>query len=423
MAIQGLRGTGTFDVTNGMRPKNFREGILMLWPNGNAPLTGLTSAMKSESVDDPEFSWFEKSFAERRLTLGGNVSGVPTAGDADTIVLAGTNAYLEVKKGQLLMLEETSEVARVTANPTTNTISVIRGIGLADGTALTPITYNGVGINPKTVVMGTAHEEGDDTPTAIGYDAVKMRNYTQIFRDSLAFTQTAMKTRLRTGDQVKEARREALEMHSVDIERTFLWGQPSEIPNGGGGRPLRTTGGLLYFISAANVANPTLGIETDFGSTVNMIELEEALSNVFRYGSNEKVAFAGNRALLTIQQVIRKNTAWQFEGGKEFGMNVTRLLSPFGTLVLKTHPLFNVMDGGSTGGTAYNSWAASMMIIDMEKLRYRPLNARDTKYLPNRQANGVDGVTSEYLTECGFEVHHGKTHALWKNMASGVADA
>ena len=46
----GLRGTGDF-VTD-QRPKNWREQILRLYPNGKAPLTALLALMKNESTDD-----------------------------------------------------------------------------------------------------------------------------------------------------------------------------------------------------------------------------------------------------------------------------------------------------------------------------------------------------------------------------------
>lgn len=48
----GMRGTGDWVVDQ--RPKNWREQILYLYPNGMAPLTALLSKMKSEKVDDPE---------------------------------------------------------------------------------------------------------------------------------------------------------------------------------------------------------------------------------------------------------------------------------------------------------------------------------------------------------------------------------
>ena len=53
MAFLGMRGTG--DWVTDQRPKSWREGILHEYPNGMAPLTAITSKMKNEKVDDPEF--------------------------------------------------------------------------------------------------------------------------------------------------------------------------------------------------------------------------------------------------------------------------------------------------------------------------------------------------------------------------------
>lgn len=53
MGFLGMRGTG--DWVTAQRPKNYREFLLFLYPNGQLPLTAMMSKMKSESVDDPEF--------------------------------------------------------------------------------------------------------------------------------------------------------------------------------------------------------------------------------------------------------------------------------------------------------------------------------------------------------------------------------
>ena len=47
-AIAGLRGTGDFGTDE--RPKDFREGILRLRPNGNAPIFALTKKKKSRTI-------------------------------------------------------------------------------------------------------------------------------------------------------------------------------------------------------------------------------------------------------------------------------------------------------------------------------------------------------------------------------------
>ena len=43
----GMRGSGDFTVS-GQRPKNWREMILYLYPNGDAPLTAILAKMASD---------------------------------------------------------------------------------------------------------------------------------------------------------------------------------------------------------------------------------------------------------------------------------------------------------------------------------------------------------------------------------------
>ena len=67
--IQGLRDTGNWDANE--RPKNWREGILRLYPNGMAPLTALTNQMKTKPTDDPEFNSYREAaeMPSHRLTM------------------------------------------------------------------------------------------------------------------------------------------------------------------------------------------------------------------------------------------------------------------------------------------------------------------------------------------------------------------
>lgn len=54
MAFMGMRGTG--DWATDENPKNWRQGILYLYPTGSAPLTGLLSKMSEEQIDNAEFN-------------------------------------------------------------------------------------------------------------------------------------------------------------------------------------------------------------------------------------------------------------------------------------------------------------------------------------------------------------------------------
>lgn len=406
MAIQGLRTSGNFATDE--RPKHWREGLLMRYPNGQFPLTGLTSKMKSRSVDDAEFNWWEKEVQTRRLEVTADRSTT----DTQLPVTAGAMGF---KEGDLFYVNQTAEILRVMTDPTSDTsLTVKRGFS---GTTAAAIDYDGAGKDPYVTCIGSAYEEGSSAPTGVNFDPAKVNNYTQIFRNTLEATRTALKTRLRTTDQAREAKRECLEYHGIDMERAFFFGVKNESVLKG--KPIRTTAGVLSFVPAGNIITADTSTGTDFET------LEGYMEQIFRFGSSEKLVFTGNIALLTLQRIIRgaKGINWSLQSDKEFGMNVTRVSCPFGTLVFKTHPLFNQMVGGTTGGTAYYGLNSHCIILDMENVKYVNLKDSDTKYESNLQDNGVDGMKSGYLTECGLEVAHAKTHWWIKNLAMAKDEA
>lgn len=415
MTIQGLRTTSNFVADQ--RPKNFREGILLLDPNGSTPLLGLTNFMKKRSVDDPEYNWWEKSLQTRRLQLASSATAITTTNT--TWTLEASQDALQLKEGDILKVLHTGEQVRVAADPTSATsVTVTRGWG---GTTATAVDTTAAGRNPFLMVIGSVNEEGSLPPTGINFDPIKRYNYTQIFRNTLELTRTATKTRLRTGDSVKEAKRECLQYHGIDIERALWLGVRNETTING--KPARSTGGVEWLLNNYNGGSQVKDAAVDYSTGLTMAALEEYTYNIFKFGSDEKMAFIGNRSMIAIQQAIRKNSQFQIQSGiKEFGMNVTRLTSPFGELVLKRHPLFNQDVAGVTAATAYQGMESWMFVLDMANVGYVYLDGSDTQYQPVLQANGLDGVQSGYLTECGLEVSLPQTHFLIKNLTVGKAD-
>lgn len=438
MAIQGLRnagvtgGTGAAnDFVPDQRPLDWRTGVLLLYPNGRAPLTALTSQMKKRVTTDPQFHWWDKSLQTQRYVLGEDLD------DSETdITFAGAKDARHLRPGHVLLVEATGELMRVESITSDTIIEVERG---AAGSTAAAVTLTVTGTNPNVLIIGSAFEEGSSKPLGINFDPTKRTNFTQIFRWNIGMTRTAAKTRLRTGDQVREAKREALEYHSIEQEKAFWLGAQYEGVDASSGRPIRYTGGFWDFVDPkrdwsggdhATDANRTGAGSTrvkDFGAlsagVVGLETLEEFLKDIFEFGSSEKLGFCGNRALLTINQIVRKNSVYNiYFGEKEYGMDVARLICPFGSLVLKTHPLWNQNPsgtGGTTPGPYYgmDSWLA---VMDMNNLTYRPLEGSDTKYVPNQQENGQDGMESGYIAECGLEFAHPVTHALARGLSSAA---
>lgn len=389
MALPGMKSTADFGTDE--RPKNWREGILLRTPRNGAPLFSLTAAMKSAETDDAEFGWWEEDLQLYVLELGaGNLTNVAT-----TVPLA--SGGLTLKPGDMLRASATGEVMRVVTVVSDTSITVTRALGPGGtpaGTAAALTTSAGGNKTGQLVYIGSAYREGAPRSIGTSLNPTKVRNFTQIFRTPVEWTRTAMKTRLRTGDAVKEDRRRTLNKHAMGIERAFWLGTPYETLESG--QPLRSTGGVLNFIPAANQATMTAG-------GVDLDELEDQFANIFAYGSAEKVAWGGIKTLTLIGRIIRKNSKMEIgpTGEKEYGMNVRRLYTPAGTLVLMEHPLFSATNG---------PLSEDLVIMDTDQLRYRYIT--DTVLLKDREDRGTDGKAEEYLTECGLEFGLGNT-AYW----------
>lgn len=402
MAITGLRTTENFSPAE-VRPKNWREGILLQYPNGAFPLFALTSQMRKESTDDPEFAWFEKRLDARRLQVNGAV-----ANTSATSITVDKDAKVVVAK-TMLYVESTGEILFVSANPVSDTaLTVTRGFA---GT-----TAKAIADDAHLLVIGTAFEEGSLAPIGQAYDPFKRFNYTQIFRRTLEITGTAAKTKLRTGDAVKEAKREALEYISIDIERSMWFGSRNQ--DTFEGKPRRTMGGILNQLPAENIFDAG---KTAYADGVDYDTLEGWVKDLFKFGSQEKMVFTGDTALLTIQRIIRNSpsSTWTWTPQtKEYGMNVSRLITPFGTLVFKTCPLFNqsASSGLNTAKPAYG-FDSYAFVLDMAHVKYVYMEGRDLKYEPNLTAIGMDGEKSGYIAECSIKIEQLENHGLIKNLA------
>lgn len=426
MAIQGFQTTTAFDTPSGRRPQSFREGILRLVPYGatdKALLTALTNLMKSEATTDPVFHWFTKGIQERRLKLSADLpasaGGDHEAGDIENISVDSSFASAFcLKEGDQLMAEHTGEVMYVNATPTSaTTISVIRGFSYAAGTALPVVDYNGDGVNPYLVVIGSAYEEGSLAPDPVAYAGEEVFNQTQISRATVGMTNTAIATATRWGDEWREATREGLEIFSMDMERALLFGQKTTTTRNG--KPLRTTRGIIPAIPAARRFSPEDGVVTpDWLDTIS--------TDIFKFGSSEKLVFCGNIAANAISRMVRKTGTANYDLSEkisEYGIGgIRRLTTPNGELVLKPHPLFSLMGGGTNGAGEFTSLANAMLVIDGQYLKYRYLKGRDVTFQRNLQAIGEDSQKAGWLAEYGLELHDPNAFAYITGIKSGDKD-
>ncbi len=407
----GMRGTG--DWVANQRPLNWRQNILYLYPNGMAPLTAILSMMGSKKVDDPEFNWWTEQIGSvggaMTLFMLADLSVAYTvAQPVGTTIYASMTAVLgnRIRAGHQILLRDASDYRVDTQGKVIDvTIAATAVVAITLLEADANAGANDLSDADNFLIIGNINAEGAEMPNSVALNPEQHYNYTQIFRTPLSITRTARRTRLRTGDDYQKAKREALEMHSIEMELAFWWGISTQ-NIGDNGKPERTTQGVIDFIrvnAAANVDDYSLNA-TYAGLTWaagGEIWFKIMLEQIFRFGAAEKLAFVGSGALLGIDALAMAGGQIQLTPGqKTYGMQIREWITPFGSIMMKTHPLF------SFDATTRNM----MVIIEPKELEYKFID--DTTFFgegssrTSSQGNNqrrIDGTIEEYLTECGLE--------------------
>lgn len=402
MAIAGLRGTGDWGTDE--RPKNFREMILWRDPNGDTPLTALMAKMRKETTDDPEFAWWEEEQKPARVKVAAIAVTTATSITLDTTEDADA---LDLVAGDLLLVEKNVvegafgfEILEVSANPTVSTTLTV-----SRGAAGTTANTASIATNTYLLKIGSAFEEGTGAKKASTRNPQKYSNYTQIFKDTYDLTGTALETKARTGDPLKNDKKRKMFDHSSGLEYAAIFGYPYET-TGSGGKPKRYTGGLLKYLGDHyNATNsPTIKVWTTTAVTED--DILDATSPMFDFTgggvSNERIGLCGNGFLNYLNKIAKNSSSTRinYDGTiKLYGMQLSKWIIPQGTLYMRSHPLFNVNSRFTNGA----------LFINPAGITYRPLRNRDTKFMDNIQNNDEDRRKGQWLTEAGFEFHHLRT--------------
>lgn len=389
-SIAGLRGTG--DWATDERPKNFRELILWRNANGSAPLTAFMSKMKSESVDDPEFNWWEEELSPIRVVM--DSTGASATSTAFGLVSGG----LDLVPSDVLLVEKV-EIAAYTAelvevSSVTSDTAIVVKRGAAGSTAAT------TGTGTALTKIGSSFEEGSTSADSSTRNPTKKTNFAQIFKTSYQMTNTAKKTRTRTGDSLKNDKKRKMFDHSTSLEFAWMFGKAYEDTSGS--EVKWYTGGLREFITSNAKIYTTTPTEDAFLDDIYPVFDYDAGS-----AGNERIVFAGNGFLNSLNKMARNSSSTRvnFDGSiKAYGMQLQRWILPQGTLYVRTHPLLNV----------HAKFTNSAFIIDPSAIIYRHME--DTKMQDNIQANDADLQKGQWYTQAGLEIRHERTMAYLGNF-------
>ena len=113
------------------------------------------------------------------------------------------------------------------------------------------------------------------------------------------------------------------------------------------------------------------------------------------------MAFVGSGVLLGIDALAMAGGQLQLQPAqKTYGMQIREWLTPFGSIYMKTHPLFSYAE--TTRNMA--------VILEPKELTYKYIDdttfygENSSKSHPEGYGNRrLDGTNEEFLTECGLE--------------------
>lgn len=439
-----------------------RRSILHNYPQGTAPLVALLSLLPDEVTDTTDPGWWEKRYLDRLSKTGqfqsvgpfaaaGSGTGLTspatiTQGTAYRVKLAtgGVDAA-RIRKDHVVMIKGVSPAsgAKVDIKGLVTTIVDATHFEMQIITATGSFLMTSANVGLDVMVIGSAYAEGQTINKGIqGSIPVNPANSTQIFRDPFSFTRTALQLGLdfdKTGPYKERSKEAALE-HATSIEKAVLWGERrTELVNGDDGEslPRRYMGGLLWYLRQWELGNVANGGAFDYrpggsAATANTDEnkriidvsgvlsrdgFESYLQRPFEMSnnkSNEKLVLCGSGVLSRLNKVyeglvvthrltgtIKKSGEGE---GDMYGMDLRGISTPFGTIWLKTHPLFK--------GPQVND----ALVIDLPNLKWRPYTNADTQLLKNRQPNDADYRKDEWLTEATVEVRYPESHMYLQNI-------
>lgn len=247
----------------------------------------------------------------------------------------------------------------------------------------------------ELLIAGSAQPEGDLSRVPVSVNPSPVQNYTQILRRSWELTGTAYSSENETDphDWDYQAAKVGIE-HKRDIERTLLFGVPSKV-TASNGQPMRTTGGLFYFIKTNQM---------DAGGGFSEAEFNTWSRTLFKYGAKRKVLM-GSPLATSVLNTFPMSKVRISQTEKKYGINVTTFTSPFGELGLVTNW---ELEGAKYGGV--------LVAYDQANLKYRFLSNskanRDSHVNTNIQPPDADTRRDEWLTEMGLQVDLEKTGGI-----------
>ncbi len=362
-----------------------------LYTEGENKPKEIGARVKREQSDEVIYKVIEKEALARTVTTNGAVASTST-----TTIAFDANTNLRVGDTIKNITQENGEVCFVYAVDSGGTdISARRNLGS---------TSFQVADNDVWKVVGYASKDGGSKASLKSQLAEPRSRRTQIFKRSFGVTDTLRNVILETKqvDYEDEETMQALVEHKKDIEFSFWLNANADSTTDTGGSTVNLTRGIIAELTAD-------GQTIDGGGSVSESYFFSTIAeNIFEYGPTRKTFFMDSRLKSIMgewsrvkQQTKPKETS--------YGINLVEVETNHGVLELITAGVFNAFLPDSQSGYG--------VVLDLDRLVYKYIKNRDTKFDENIQTPGDDVTESQYITEAGVSLRNLKHHDVVYNIA------
>lgn len=346
--------------------------------------TTMLQKMGSQDAIREKVNWLEHELMPRVSALAASATSAATT----YVVTTGDGVLF--RAGDLVRNAATGDAALV-SSISTDTLTVIRGIG--------GVAAASAASGTQLVIVSNASKQGATLGTRKIVKKVLGYNYTQIVRHPFGFTNTNTAiARYGGSEPAREAKYKLVE-HKRALEQMAFWGARSFSAQGADTEPTGTAGGIKEYVST-NVYPA--------GGTLTEGNFDTYLRGGLQHSAGNVVLFAAPLPMQALSGFLRDNITKTTGTDRLWGAKVDAYISgAYGTNV----PVMVKREWNdfATTSSQYGGWIFG---VNMDNVKIRPLQGRNTSLLRNRQANDADETTHEYLTEVSFEVRQEKSHFL-----------
>lgn len=310
-----------------LNAKSLAGSLLRYTPMGTAPLFALTGQAKDRRAVSTTHGYFAKTMSFSKVVLSAAALAAVTS--LDVVSAAG------IVPGQVIYFPATGENVRV-ESVTGLTVEVRRGFGR--------VTADDLADAAEGVVIGSAYEQGSARPTPRSVQAVYVSNFTQIWRNAWALTDTARATASEQGySNIAESQRDCGYFHAADMEASLFFGQAS-MGVAANGQPLHSTQGIIDSVREHAPQNVT-----GFTQAVSYDDLVDAMLPAFSHSSdmgnpNLRIAYCDQTAMRALQQMGKEySDVTMTPRETSFGQSFSEFTFWKGRVMVQEHPLFTEM--------------------------------------------------------------------------------